>query len=61
LEESSFMANKGIAFTVNVSPEALFFFSVLMTKDLLTGQHFPILFKQWSHFSVTQKYKYNSK
>jgi len=46
------MANKGIAFTVNVlSPEALFFFSVLMTKDLLTGQHFPILFKQWSLFS----------
>jgi len=50
-KKAFFMANKGIAFTVNVSPEALFLFSVLMTKDLLTGQHFPILFTQWSLFS----------
>lgn len=50
--KNTFMANKGITFTVNVlSQKAYFFFSVLMTKDLLTGQHFPILFTQWSLFS----------
>lgn len=46
------MANKGITFTENVlSPKAYLFFSVLTTKDLLTGQHFPILLTQWSLFS----------
>lgn len=46
------MVDKLITFTVNVfSPKAFFFFSVLMTKDLLIGQQFPILFQQWSLFS----------